>query len=189
MQKFVETEHVRQAVAELFGSMRIVVMGIVVVFFAIDIGGSFGHATVRVDGPVWMKVTAGFVLFVFTSVIQFVSSGLAYRSGTMSYIAGIGIFFAPFVKPKSGGVIGWLADEGRKVTTNYGGMGYGLMAFWPSVIFDVVTDASFFLSTPWRAYVFIGALASIFSEQFLYYAQLMNRIAREVSRAEEENRI
>lgn len=173
------------------------ILALVAAMFVADLLGSMGWVQGRIRGDTLFYVFGNpvsnwgvmmtMLIWMLTTGIQMVSSGMAYRAKTNPYMAGIGFYVWLFGSIFRRASLKYnRADYGAVFTVEYGklakewaGMSFLIALYWPSQIFDMATDASFYLTTPLRAFNLFFALSSLVSEQLAYMASAAKSLGDE----------
>ena len=174
------------------------ILALVAAMFVADLLGSMGwgcrgesggrRSSYLFGSPVsnW-GVIMTMLIWMLTTGIQMVSSGMAYRAKTNPYMAGVGFYVWLFGSILSRTSLKFnRANYGSVFTIEYGklakewsGMSFLIALYWPSQIFDMATDASFYLTTPLRAFNLFFAFSSLVSEQLAYMASAAKSLGDE----------
>lgn len=139
-----------------------------------DVLGTWGFAQTLVPaGDQWAVLIVTATLFAVTTAIQLQAGGMAYDSGTIMYVAGIGAFLRLFGVRAGGrgeGRAGFMAtcvESFEKVEARWGGVAWIMLFVWPSLVFDGITDYLYLSQTKFYRMAPLGFLSSFVTEQFL----------------------
>ncbi len=173
------------------------ILALVAAMFVADLLGSMGWVQGRIRGDTLFYVFGNpvsnwgvvmtLLIWMLTTGIQMVSSGMAYRAKTNPYMAGVGFYIwlfgsifsrtsLKFNGAKHGSVF---TLEYGKLAKEWSGMSFLIALYWPSQIFDMATDASFYVTTPLRAFNLFFAFSSLVSEQLAYMASAAKSLGDE----------
>ncbi len=173
------------------------ILALVAAMFVADLLGSMGWVQGRIRGETLFYVFGNpvsnwgvmmtMLIWMLTTGIQMVSSGMAYRAKTNPYMAGVGfyiwlfgsIFSRTSLKFNSANYGSVFTIEYGKLAKEWSGMAFLIALYWPSQIFDMATDASFYLTTPLRAFNLFFAFSSLVSEQLAYMASAAKSLGDE----------
>ena len=173
------------------------ILALVAAMFVADLLGSMGWVQGRIRGETLFYVFGNpvsnwgvmmtMLIWMLTTGIQMVSSGMAYRAKTNPYMAGVGfyiwlfgsIFSRTSLKFNSANYGSVFTIEYGKLAKEWSGMAFLIALYWPSQIFDMATDASFYLTTPLRAFNLLFAFSSLVSEQLAYMASAAKSLGDE----------
>ena len=174
------------------------ILALVVALFVADMLGSMGWVQGRVEGDTLFHLFGSpvsawamgmtLLIWMITTGIQMISSGMAYRAGTNPYMAGVGIYFwivtsimkkttANYTEPSYMAVF---TTEYGKMAQDWQGLAVLVGLYWPSQLFDMLTDAVFFGTTPLKAFNLFFAFSSLVSEQLAYLASVAKDMGDEV---------
>lgn len=174
------------------------ILALVVALFIADMLGSMGWVQGRVEGDALFHLFGSpisawamgmtLLIWMITTGIQMISSGMAYRAETNPYMAGVGIYFwlvtsimkkttANYTEPSYMAVF---TTEYGKMAQEWQGLAILVALYWPSQLFDMLTDAVFFGTTPLKSFNFFFACSSLVSEQLAYLASVAKDMGDEV---------
>ena len=164
------------------------ILALVAAMFVADLLGSMGWVQGRIQGAALFYVFGNpisswgavmtLLIWMLTTGIQMVSSGMAYRVGTNPYMAGVGFYFWLFgsilsrtsLKFNRANHVSVFTIEYGKLAKEWSGLAFLVALYWPSQFFDMATDASFYVTTPLKAFHLFFAFSSLVSEQLAYMA-------------------